>query len=92
MSEGVQTAATAGSYYNQMKNHLPVLSKTIAIIILIINVIFPGVGTMLLSCIGGEFKKEHLFVGLIQMVLAICVIGWIWSILWGVLLLLKSNN
>ncbi len=92
MSEGMQTAATAGGYYSQMKNHLPVLSKSIAIVILVINCIFPGIGTMLLSCIGGQFKKEHLIVGLLQMVLAICVIGWIWSILWGVILIMKSNN
>lgn len=85
-------ALKAGSFYSRMKNHLPVLSKPIAIVILVINIIFPGIGTMLLSCIGGTFKREHLFVGLAQLVLAICVIGWIWSILWGVFLVLKSTS
>lgn len=92
MSEGIQGAATAGSYYSKLKDHLPVLSKTIAIIILVINILFPGIGTMLLSCIGGQFKIEHIYVGLAQFLLAICVIGWIWSILWGVLLIMKSTS
>ncbi len=80
------------SIYAKWKNHLPVLSKTVAIIILILNIFFPGVGTILLSCIGGTFNKEHIIVGLLQLISAICVIGWIWSVLWGIILLMKSSD
>ena len=65
------------STYTKFKNHLPVLSKTVAIIILVLNIFLPGVGTILLSCIGGTFNKEHIFVGLLQLITSVCVIGWI---------------
>jgi hypothetical protein len=89
MSEG---AATAVSWYSKMKNHLPELSQGLAIAILIINIFFPGIGTMCLACIGGQFDKDHLIIGLIQFVLAMCIIGWIWSIMWGVFLVMKAKK
>jgi TM2 domain-containing membrane protein YozV len=80
------------SIYARLKNHLPVLHKTVAIIILIFNIFFPGVGTMMLSCIGGTFKIEHVWIGLVQFFTSICVFGWVWSVLWGIILVMKSKE
>ena len=77
--------------YTRLKNHLPELNKVLAIVILVLNIFFPGVGTMCLYCIAG-FKTEYLWVGLIQLVTALCVVGWIWSVLWGVILVTKSKQ
>lgn len=80
------------SIYVKLKNHLPILHKTVAIIILIFNIFFPGSGTMMLSCIGGSFKIEHVWVGLIQFITSIFVFGWVWSVLWGIILVMKSKQ
>lgn len=83
-------AKTEG-FFTSLKNHLPTLNKVMAIIILILNIFFPGIGTMCLACVGGSFQVEHLIVGLVQLLLAALIIGWVWSILWGVLVVLKSS-
>jgi hypothetical protein len=88
MSAQAQTA----SKFQQLKDHIPVVSKVVAIIILVLNIFIPGLGTALMSCIGGKFIVEHLVIGLIQFILAPCVIGWIWSILWGILVVLRSSG
>ena len=83
---------TQESFYSKLKNHLPVLHKTVAIIILVFNIFIPGLGTMFLACMAGDFKKEHVFVGLAQMLFSVCVIGWVWSVLWGIILVMKSTK
>ncbi len=80
------------STWERLKNHLPVLSKTVAIILLVFNIFIPGLGTACLCCIGGDFKVEHLGIGLLQFLLSVCIIGWLWSITWGIILLIKSKD
>lgn len=80
------------SWWEKTKNHLPTLSRGLAIFILVLNIIVPGLGTACLSCIGGSCKTEHLIIAVLQFVLAWIVIGWIWSILWGLLLLMKASK
>ena len=51
-------------------------------ICLILNIILPGTGTMLMSCLGfpGAWSKTQLTIGIIQMLTAPYIIGWIFSI------------
>ncbi len=79
------------SIFTRLKNHLPEMNKILAIVILVLNIFFPGIGTMCLFFICG-FKSEHLVVGLIQLITAICIVGWVWSVLWGVILVTKSKQ
>jgi hypothetical protein len=81
----------AVSKLKQLQDQLPKTDKCIGLILLIINIIFPGVGTMLCACIGGHFKWENLVVGIIQLLTACCLIGWIWSIWWGIIIFQKSS-
>jgi hypothetical protein len=75
-----------------LQDKLPSVDKCMAIILLLINIFFPGVGTMICACIKGGFVMENLVVGLIQFLTACCIIGWIWSIWWGVVIIQKSSG
>lgn len=80
---------------------VPYLENTyFCVFILIVNIIFPGVGTMFLACcfdktnISPEevslFRTFLLIVGLIQFLTAFCILGWIWSIATGFFLVQAS--
>ena len=52
---------------------------------------FPGFGTFCLICLGGgDFWVEHLMIGLIQLFCTPFMIGWIWSLAWGIHTVRKS--
>ena len=68
-------------FFRVFKDHIPILPHTTSIIILIINIFFPGFGT---------FWVEHLMIGLIQLFCTPFMIGWIWSLAWGIHTVRKS--
>ena len=61
------------------------------IIFLVLNVIFPGLGTILSACCGSDLKVWPVMVGLVQMFTSFLIIGWLWSIWWGWLIFRKSD-
>ena len=71
---------------------LPRLTGVWPFVVCILNIVLPGTGTMISSCVGYSisWSKTQLVVGLLQMLTAIYLIGWIWSIWWGVVLLKKG--
>lgn len=60
----------------------PKLSYDEALIVLILNIFLPGIGTMLMSSYtsGGNW----IVTGIIQLILAGCFIGWIWALVTGI--------
>ncbi|CAM9827899.1 unnamed protein product [Ectocarpus sp. 4 AP-2014] len=59
----------------------PVLRKPLAFVLLVVNIFFPGVGTViagLLTC-----KLKCVITGILQLVTAAVLVGWVWSIIWG---------
>ena len=68
------------------------LDHTLAVVCLVLNVFLPGVGTMISACAGKEFNGMALLFGLLQLLTAFIVVGWIWSIVHGVWLLDKSKR
>jgi hypothetical protein len=69
---------------------VPVVTrKPWGIICLVMNVILPGTGTMIAA--GNQEDVKHWVFGLVQMLLFWTVLPWVWSIVWGVLILLKSE-
>jgi len=79
---------------DQWIEKIPVVSESAAVAIFILNIIFPGVGTMVLACLGPSGNVgDQLLVGILQLLLfAFCFIGIFWSIWWSVLVFQKAGN
>jgi len=88
----MEDQSTSVSTFEKYKNMIPITSKCMSIILLILNIIWPGLGTAIMGCMVSEHLVTNLVIGLLQFVTAICVIGWIWSIAWGVFCLMKSTG
>ena len=75
-------------------SNVPLLTGPWPYICAILNVVLPGSGTMLAACIteSTSWSKTQIFVGILQMLTAIYLIGWIWSIYWAYLLVLKAHT
>ena len=67
------------------------VESNLALLILILNIIFPGLGTLITAFIAGEFNVKVLLVAIAQALLTCILIGWIWSILHGVWVYNKSK-
>mmetsp|Transcript_20815 Transcript_20815/g.23540 ORF Transcript_20815/g.23540 Transcript_20815/m.23540 type:complete len:160 (-) Transcript_20815:189-668(-) len=73
---------------------LPVLRVSYANLFVLLNIILPGWGTMLSAFTPfqinnpdyRETKPKQLLIGLMQFVLTLIIIGWIWSIVWACML------
>jgi len=62
------------------------------IVLFIINIIFPGVGSICSSFMDKNgFNAEALIFGVLQFVLWFALIGWFWSIYHGFLIYQKSE-
>ncbi|KAI0981266.1 hypothetical protein GJ496_009533 [Pomphorhynchus laevis] len=86
-------------YCQRFSDAIPVMPIHVAAILCILNIILPGSGTLLSSVLvfGNRVKHHHktnfvafvynLIAGLIQLATAIILLGWIWSIIWGLMFL-----
>lgn len=54
--------------------------------------LFLGSGTMIASCFGERWSKTLFFVGLFHLFLAYIIIGWVFSIYWGYLIIKRSTK
>jgi hypothetical protein len=75
-------------------------------VILILNILFAGTGTLItafwniseegpnaegtITIRRAKYSKTTLVVALMQMVLSMIIIGWVWSVYWGYLIFTKS--
>jgi len=65
------------------------------IIILILNIILPGVGTIIAAFMDERNDKnmvETLLIGVAQLLLSVFLVGWIFSIVWGYLIFQRSSG
>ena len=70
---------------------VPYVSKPVATIAAILNLLIPGLGTTLAACFANEnVSKTQLVISLIQFLTSWLLVGWIWSIYWGYLLVIKA--
>jgi len=66
--------------------------KDWGLIILIVNIFLPGIGTMVSSYCADGINWSAMGVGLAQLLtVPVFLIGWIWSIVWGVKIYEKSK-
>lgn len=69
---------------------VPKVDEPFPIVCFILNIVFPGFGTILCGIVGGMHMKSIIY-GILQMVLASVLIGWIWSILWGYIIYKRAS-
>ena len=67
------------------------VSSPWGIVLLILNIVWPGLGTIINSFMGDKVHCTSLLVGVFQMLLAWIIIGWIWSIWWGIIIFQKQK-
>ena len=66
-------------------------NAVMATLCLLLNIFLPGVGTILNGCLGVHFV-EGLCYGLLQILLTPLLIGWIWSIVYGIKIVQLSGK
>ena len=73
--------------------NIPFIDQTTALIYLILNLIFPGFGTMLIGC---TYQNPNcckwVLLGFAQSLTGICCVGWIWAIVTSVQVLQYSQG
>ena len=71
---------------------MPVVHKYLAVAAAVFNLILPGFGTAIAACgaASGNVSKVQLTVGLFQFLTSPFLIGWILSIYWGYLIVVKA--
>ena len=75
--------------FEDWRGTVPSLTCLFAWIIFIINCVAPGVGTIIVGVITCNF--ECILIGILMSLLAPFIIGWIWSIYWGWLCVVKAR-
>mmetsp|Transcript_31596 Transcript_31596/g.48305 ORF Transcript_31596/g.48305 Transcript_31596/m.48305 type:complete len:109 (-) Transcript_31596:93-419(-) len=72
---------------------VPEVSLVVAIISAILNVFIPGLGTTVTACAAKEnVSKTQLMMALVQFFTTYVLVGWVLSIYWGYLIVMKSRN
>ncbi|XP_793071.1 protein SPEC3-like [Strongylocentrotus purpuratus] len=90
---------------NACRAAIPAMPMVMAVFCLIFNILVPGLGTIIAGfsvfCCGNPGQSGlgncgtmclNLFVGLLQLVLTVIFVGWIWSIMWGVAFIGMSHD
>ncbi|KAL9641609.1 hypothetical protein ABK040_013528 [Willaertia magna] len=74
--------------------NIPKVNEPWPLIILIVNIIFPGIGTIIAAFLEEDDDKMtfNAIFGLIQFITAICCIGWILSIFYGYIIYKKNTG
>ena len=68
---------------------VPQVDKTMALIMLVINVFLPGIGTIIAAVLD-DSNMTKILIGVAQFILAMFLIGWLWAIVWGIFMLQKA--
>lgn len=61
-------------------------------VVLLLNVIMPGVGTIFAALNSPELMTETILVGIFQFLTAFIVIGYVWSIAWSIELIKRNKE
>ena len=91
--KGLITINAADLRVWELVTDTPQIGIVYAYICLVLNIFFPGVGTMICACLGdSNINKTQLGVGITQLLTSVYLIGWISSIYWGYLIVKKSKG
>ena len=73
-------------------SNVPKVSKPVAVIQALFNLIFPGLGTWISACAdeGDTVSNVQMMCGLFQFLTSVFLIGWIWALYWSYLIARRS--
>ena len=76
---------------------VPKVSLPVAYVTAFVNVILPGFGTMIAAFAAtttsqSAVSKTQLAIGLMQFLTTFALVGWVWSIYWGWLIVQRAMN
>ena len=75
----------------ELITNVPHVSKPVAVAQAILNLIFPGFGTIVMAFASKETtSKTQLSIGFFQLLSSFILIGWIWAIYWSYLCCRKA--
>lgn len=75
----------------ELVKNVPHVSKPVAVIQAILNLVFPGIGTMVMACASNEsVSKTQLSIGMLQLLTSFVLVGWIWALYWSYLCVMKT--
>ena len=67
------------------------MNKYVGIAVFVFNLVIPGLGTAIAACANdGPVSKLQLAIGLFQFLTTYILVGWVWSIYWGWLIVSKA--
>ena len=69
---------------------IPELPRGLAIMIFLCNLFFPSSGTFFMACIGDKLRKTQFIIAILQFITTFILVGFFWSIAWGIIALKKS--
>nr|XP_054759858.1 protein SPEC3-like [Lytechinus pictus] len=88
---------------NACRAAIPSMHIALSVTCLIINIIFPGIGTIVAGfavfCCANPGQSDggkvgtfclNFWVGILQLALALFLVGWIWAIIWGTIMVAMS--
>jgi len=71
---------------------IPKIPKSFAILIFILNIFIPGLGTILLTCFSPKKLSYHwIFLGIAHLLYSLCIVGYIMCFSLGIILIKISN-
>ncbi len=76
------------------KDATPKVDPPMGLVVLLINIVWPGVGTIIAACIAKDKENygKVICAGIVQFLLAIIVVGWCLAVYHGYLIWKKSED
>ena len=74
---------------------IPTVKRTPnGILALVLCILLGGIGTIIVGAIDdrGNDKKSIIILGVIQFLLSFILIGWIWALIWGIMVFVRSTD
>ncbi|KAG2372865.1 hypothetical protein C9374_013072 [Naegleria lovaniensis] len=84
--------SATSSILKAILKYIPKLDGNWHITILILNIIFPGIGTLVAACVSKKKKKYSIIFGLLQFFTSFLLVGWIWSVVWGIFMFKRNTG
>ena len=74
----------------ELITNVPKVNTPWNVLLALLNVFFPGIGTLLCSLWGEPCSKVQAIIGVLQFCMSFLLVGWIWSIVWSYFIMKKS--